>query len=329
MTMSHGVRTAGFRVDADASIHQQFLTYVTSPDGELLTGAIRFFSADPPAPGSLVWGRLVGYHTSADVRRRPSTFDLALAYACGWRGPGALRLGRPGGIGETAVLGLLEQVRASVFASARLLYEQTGLDLVSRDDRLSLPGALTMSLLGACDCRHHRRDCGNRCGRDCCFPDHDIRTWDPDSCHLRPFIDQAVRGTAQRRILGGAFAESMLYRTIEAEGRVLCRTVEWGCCEVCGHSFEGQVCPNPHASAATAAVRRVPRKNQIIVPAIGAGAGHVPLDRWWCRDCDHLYGVARRRQVQSACPRCGRPPSACKAVWILAGRSPVADCVLQ
>jgi len=105
-----------------------------------------------------------------------------------------------------------------------------------------------MSLLGACDCRHHRRDCRNRCGRGCCFGDHDTRTWDPDSCYLRPFIDQAVRGTAQRRILGGAFAESMLYRAIEAEGRVLCRTVEWGCCEVCGRSFQGQVCPNRHAS---------------------------------------------------------------------------------
>lgn len=164
-----------------------------------------------------------------------------------------------------------------------------------------------LALTGRCDCGHHLRGCTG-CGRGCCFTDHDLRSWDPYRCHLRPFVDQAVRGTAQRRILGGAFAASMLFRALEREGRILCRTVEWGRCDVCGRAFEGLHCPEPHPRQA-GSVRREPRKNQLIAPADESG-GHLPLQRWWCAECQHLYGAAAARATAVPdCPRCARRPS--------------------
>jgi len=170
-----------------------------------------------------------------------------------------------------------------------------------------------MSLTGRCDCRHHVRGCTG-CGRNCCFPDHDLRTWDPYRCHLRPFVDQAVRGTAQRRIMGGAFAASMLFRSLERDGKLLCRTVEWGRCEDCGRVFEGLHCPEPHPHH-PGSIRREPRKNQLIRPADGEG-GHLPFKRWWCAACHHLYGGAGVRPANTpGCPRCGSAPARRMTVW--------------
>ena len=253
----------------------------------------------------------------------PNPYDLAVAWAGGWRpGPAVRERGsRP--VGELAVLAVIEQVTASLHATIRMLELQTGLVTVERDEIGSVAAAMGMSLLGACDCDHHVRGCRGTCGRGCCYGDHDLRNWDPRHCHLRPFIDQAVRGSAQRRIIGGAFATSMLYRTLEAEGRLLCRTVEWGRCDVCGRSFEGTTCPAAHPRTA-ATVLREPRKNQIIVPARSSGSGHVPIQRWWCLNCHHLYGAAGERSAPVApCPRCGAISKNSKAVWTLAPAAPM------
>lgn len=277
--------------------------------------AISFFlGRDSWGPDATVWEAL---RTVVAARPHPNPYDVALARALGWRNPDLGVRYAPGQVCEQAVLALMEQVQASLGVSLRLLDLVTGAQVTARDDRASMAGAIAMSLLGVCDCGHHVRGC-HGCGRGCCFPDHDLRTWDPVTCHLRPFVDQAVRGTAQRRLLGGAFAESMLYRLLAAEGRLLCRTVEWGRCEDCGRTFEGVRCPSSPTHGATP-VRREPRKNQIIVPATVGIEGHVPVQRWWCGACRHLYGFAGDpRGTVQPCPRCAGAPSASKAVWTLA-----------
>ncbi|GEM_PF-5512427 len=240
-------------------------------------------------------------------------YDLALAWAVGWN---PLRAPRPAvhvASTEPALYALIEQAASSIAVSARLLSERAGLAVVEREEHGSLAAMFGMSLTGRCDCGHHVRGCTG-CGRTCCFADHDLRTWDPYRCHFRPFVDQAVRGTAQRRIMGGAFAASMLFRALEREGKLLCRTVEWGRCDVCDRAFEGLHCPEPHPRQ-TGPVRREPRKNQLIQPATADG-GHLPLQRWWCAECHHLFGAAGARETDVAsCPRCERRPNRRMTVW--------------
>jgi hypothetical protein len=296
-----------------------------SPDDDDLGRAVAFFTARTASPpDEPLWRTLCA---AAARPCAPNPYDLALAWAAGWRGDRQRPPFTPGRVGELAVLALVEQVQAALLASIRLLAAQTGLAIVTPDETASMAAAMGMSLLGVCDSGHHPRRCGGTCGGTCCFADHDIRTWDPATCHLRPFVDQAVRGTAQKRILGGAFASSMMFRLLEAEGRVLCRTVEWGRCEVCGRAFEGSRCPAPHRPA-VAPSRREPRKNQIIVPAVGAADGYVPMQRWWCAACCHLYGSAASARRRSAtCPRCGSASSTSKAVWTLATTPRVTEAV--
>jgi hypothetical protein len=293
------------------------------PDADLALAVAYFLPRSSPAPGTEDWLALCDVAMSAS---RPHPYDPSLAWAAGWRPGRAVGPFQPGQVGELAVLALAEQVEASVAVTLRLLESQTGIAIVDREEVASTAYVITMSLLGVCDCGHHLRECGRRCGRSCCFLDHDLRTWNPDVCHLRPFIDQAVRGTALRRILGGAFASGMLFRILEAEGRLLCRTVEWARCDDCGRTFEGTRCPSPHRPPDVAA-RREPRKNQLIVPAGDSGPGHVPIKRWWCANCHHLYGSAiSSRRGAVACPRCGTATTTTKAVWTLAAhRRPTVD----
>jgi len=292
------------------------------PDADLALAVAYFLPRYSSPPNADEWRELCD---GASGITRPHPYDPALAWAAGWRprrSPGPFI---PGQVGELAVLALAEQVEASLTVTLRLLAVQTGIAIVDREEIASTAYVITMSLLGVCDCDHHLRDCAHRCRRACCFPDHDLRTWDPDACHLRPFIDQAVRGTAQRRILGGAFASSMLFRILEAEGRLLCRTVEWGRCDECGRTFEGTHCPSPHRPSRVP-IRREPRKNQLIVPARDTGSGHVPMQRWWCEGCRHLYGSATNaRRGAVSCPRCGTATTATKAVWTLAAYRRVAS----
>ena len=277
-----------------------------APD-ELLARAVVYFTDAFPSPDEHL--EMVNIHslTGANV------YDLALAWAVGWnpiRGPRPATDVRPT---EPALFALIEQAGASIAVTTRLLAENTGLAVVDRDDHGSLAALFGLSITGRCDCGHHVRGCTG-CGRGCCFRDHDLRTWDPYRCHLRPFVDQAVRGTAQRRIMGGAFAASMLFRALEREGSLLCRTVEWGRCDVCGRAFEGMSCPEPHPRPA-GSVRREPRKNQLIRPA-GDDRGHLPLQRWLGTECHHLFGVASARDAEGPhCPRCARPPRRRMTVW--------------
>lgn len=292
------------------------------PDADLALAVAYFLPRYSPPPATDDWLALCDAATGVT---RPHPYDPALAWAAGWRPGRASGPFTPGQVGELAVLALAEQVEASLAVTLRLLAAQTGIAIVDREEVSSTAYVITMSLLGVCDCGHHLRECGRRCRRSCCFPDHDLRTWDPGVCHLRPFIDQAVRGTAQRRILGGAFASSMLFRILEAEGRLLCRTVEWGRCDDCGRAFEGAHCPSPHPQSRVTS-RREPRKNQLIVPARDSGPGHVPIQRWWCGDCRHLYGSAiNSRRGGVACPRCGSATTTTKAVWTLAAHRRAAS----
>jgi len=299
--------------------HETYLRYLddvaddwtTGADGpaqdELLAGAVVYFSDLAPTRDEHEAMLRISAATGANV------YDLALAWAVGWsplRAPRPAVTVRPN---EHALYALVEQAGASIAVSARMLAETTGLAVVDRDDHGSLAAIFGLSLAGLCDCGHHVRGCTG-CGRGCCFADHDLRTWDPLRCHLRAFVDQAVRGTAQRRILGGAFAEGMLFRALEREGRLLCRTVEWGRCDVCGRAFEGTRCPEPHPQRA-GSVRREPHKNQLIAPAAD-DHGHQPLLRWLCTECHHLFGAAGSHDPEAArCPRCSRRADRRMTVW--------------
>jgi hypothetical protein len=205
-------------------------------------------------------------------------------------------------------------VRFSVTATEDLLRGQLGLDLVEPGEHASLAAGFTVSLLGRCDCDHHRRGCGGRCERGCCFEDHDLAHWDPARVPMRAFVDQAVRGTAQRRVLGAAFAEGLLYRALEPEGRVLCRVVEVARCSGCGTTFEGPRCHAPGCEAeAGAANARVARRNRLIVPLPQPGGAYVEAQRWECRNCRNLYGHGRPtslREGDARCPWCGWEPPA-------------------
>lgn len=285
------------------------------PGDDDLTRALAYFAGRERVPDA---DELSALRLVALTEPHPHPYDLAVAWASGWRGQTGPTPFVRGQVSERAVLALVEQVESAVRVSVRLLSLQIGLTVVEPDEIVSMASVIAMSLLGACNCGHHLRGCGGSCGRSCCYPDHDLRTWDPGQCHLRPFIDQAVRGTAQRRILGGAFACSMMFRLLQAEGRLLCRTVEWGHCEICERLFEGSRCPAPHRPS-TSAVRREPRKNQIIVPASSNAVGHVPMQRWWCAPCRHLHGSASDGYRRAAsCPRCGSISTSTKAVWTLA-----------
>ncbi|MDM7853459.1 hypothetical protein [Cellulomonas alba] len=273
----------------------------------LLASAVVYFSDLAPAPVEHEAMLRISASTGANV------YDLALAWSIGWsplRGPRPAVAVQPT---ENALYALVEQAGASIAVTSRMLTETTGLAVVERDDHGSLAALFGLSLTGLCDCGHHVRGCTG-CGRGCCFADHDLRTWDPYRCHLRAFVDQAVRGTAQRRIMGGAFAGGMLFRALEREGRLLCRTVEWGRCDVCGRAFEGTSCPEPHPRRA-GSVRREPHKNQLIEPA-AADRGHVPLQRWLCTECHHLFGAAGSHDPEAdRCPRCARRSSRRMTVW--------------
>lgn len=274
---------------------------------ELLAGAVVYFSELAPTWDEHQAMLDISAVTGANV------YDLALAWSIGWSPAGEPRAEGAVRPTENALYALIEQTAASVAVSSRMLAETTGLAVVERDDHGSLAAIFGMSITGRCDCGHHVRGCTG-CGRGCCFADHDLRTWDPYRCHLRAFVDQAVRGTAQRRILGGAFAGGMLFRALEREGRLLCRTVEWSRCDVCGRAFEGSSCPEPHPRRA-GSVRREPRKNQLIQPA-GDERGHLPLQRWLCTACHHLFGVAGAHDAEAArCPRCARRSSRRMTVW--------------
>lgn len=299
--------------------HESYLRYLDALVGE------RLDSRDTPAPVERLARALVyftdRYPTTTELGAMlavheatgANVYDLALAWGIGWnpmRGPRRARITPPSDI---ALFALVEQAGAAVAATVRLLTERAGLAVVDREEVSSLAAVFALSLTGRCDCGHHVRGCTG-CGRNCCFPDHDLRTWDPERCHLRPFVDQAVRGTAQRRIMGGAFAAGMLFRALEREGKLLCRTVEWGRCEDCGRAFEGLRCPEPHPHR-PGSIRREPRKNQLVRPADGAG-GHLPLQRWWCSGCHHLYGAAGpKRDGVDACPRCAGAPERRMTVW--------------
>ena len=225
---------------------------------------------------------------------------------------------------EMSYATMINQVRASLIVTNRLLGEQFPQFQLSPDDILEFPGDFTVSLLGPCDCGHHSRGCRKDCGRECCFAPHDLATWDPGVCHLRPFIDQAVRGTATRQILGGAFAESLAFRTMEREGRVLRRRVEFKYCPRCDHRYEEATCPQPGCDAPEGqAVRRVARPNWLIRPE-HEGGNYREMIRWVCGGCENIYPIRFRLREPVAddpCPLCGwRPVPGARAatitVWV-------------
>ncbi|MDQ6796679.1 MAG: hypothetical protein M3011_01425 [Actinomycetota bacterium] len=84
-----------------------------------------------------------------------NVFDLVLAFGCGW----GRAVVRDGGRWEVAYPAMINQVGASLVASNRLLANQFPQFALTSDDLLELPGDFAVSLLGSCDCGHHRREC--------------------------------------------------------------------------------------------------------------------------------------------------------------------------
>jgi len=308
-------------IDADAPLERAMAAVVAVGPG----GA-------PPAP---VWEHvqeIVGkYGPGGGDGLGENPVDLVVAMGCGW---GRLtERGTNGWSGRwpNAVLALSAVVRASATATNELLRNQLPQFALSSDDLDELPSYFALSLLGGCDCVHHRRGCGGTCGRECCFGDHDLATWDPATCHLRPFVDQAVRGTAAEQILGGAFADSMLYRQLEREGRILRRRAEFRRCPGCNQLYDEPTCPTPGCIPSKGAIpKRVARPNWLILPEHEGGT-YREVVRWICgsTDCGNLYPirfVRTDRIADDPCPVCGwtpgvKPPTTV-TVWVrLTGRA--------
>ena len=254
--------------------------------------------------------------TVAHLRRLAATpgirsgpFDITMGFGCGWDRPGATARVGWDGVWEPAFFALVSQVEASLRATAQLFAAQLPAFAVSADDLAELPTTFAVALVWGCDCGHHVRTCiNNACASACCFAPHALRSWDPSQANLRCFVDQAVRGSAELRIRGAAFAESLLYHAWRGDGRVLCRPVEFGRCAGCDAVFESARCPECGPGAV---VRRFARQNWLVRSA-DSGGGHQRVTRWRCGNtgCESLYpqgpwGTAR---PAARCPACGWVP---------------------
>ena len=103
-----------------------------SPDDDDLGRAVAFFTARTASPPDEPLWRILC--AAAARPRAPNPYDLALAWAAGWRGDRQRPPFTPGRVGELAVLALVEQVQAALLASIRLLAAQTGLAIVTPDE---------------------------------------------------------------------------------------------------------------------------------------------------------------------------------------------------
>lgn len=279
------------------------------------------FFGPPGIPPPEIWNTYVALHEQlAAAVSNPASlnpFDITLALGCGWGRAAIGPVGQWEGRWEVAYAAMINQLSASVLSTNRLLIDHFPQFAMTDDDMLELPGYFALSLLVSCDCGHHRRGCatvrdGHACERDCCFPPHDLRQWDPSECHLRPFIDQAVRGTAAKQILGGAFAESLTYSALEREGRVLRRRVEFKRCPGCQVLYDDAACPTPACEPAPdVPVPLVARANWLIHPE-HEGGNYRELERWVCGSCGNLYAKRFRLQAPlpaGSCPVCGWGPA--------------------
>lgn len=273
------------------------------------------FFGPPGVPPPEIWttytARLERLGSAMPVLGRLNHFDLMLAFGCGW-GRDVVLGGQWEGRWEVAYAAMINQVKSSLIATSRLLFDQLPQFTLDEDDLIGLAVDFTLSLLGTCDCGHQRRSQTQLAGSPCSFPPHDLRSWDPSTCHLRPFIDQAVRGGATRRILGGAFAESLLYVALRREQRILRGRVEFKSCPTCETRYEEVVCPSPGCNVpAGTATPRGARPNWLFLPDQWGG-NYRKMARWVCGGCQNLYPRRfRLRTVLPAdpCPACGWTPS--------------------
>lgn len=249
--------------------------------------------------------------------------DLAAAFGCGWRRAIVLGADAWSARWDGAIDYLVGQVRASLQATADLIANQLPQFALSAEDLEELPEYFTIALVFACDCGYHKRTCRQRCGGECCSADHALTEWDPARCHLRAFVDQAVRGTARAQLLGGAFADSLLYKSLERDGRILRRFVEAKQCTQCGVNYEGSACDDPACEAVDEqAVLHVAVSNRLILPE-HEGGNYREVVRWICGECANLFPQRVRRHhivLGDACPRCGWAPGerapATKTLWV-------------
>ena len=110
---------------------------------EVSAAAIVFFGPPGPPPPE-VWNAYVTLHrelaaTASDAEAL-NVFDLVLAFGCGWRRPIDRRRGGWWGRWETAYATMINQVRASLVATGRLLDNQFPQFPLNDDDLLELPG---------------------------------------------------------------------------------------------------------------------------------------------------------------------------------------------
>ncbi|MFN0090160.1 MAG: hypothetical protein ACKVWR_07830 [Acidimicrobiales bacterium] len=245
-----------------------------------------------------------------------SPADLAVAFGLGWRrqlGADAWDQRWP-----LAFVELIRLVRTCLWETAAGLAAIAPHAALSEDDLLELPSLFAMALTGSCDCGHHVQACrrgAERCAAECCYERHELRRWQPSRCHLRSFVDEAIRGSAQKGIRGGWFSDSMLYRVLAEDSRLLRRKVEHCRCDSCGCLFEGAHCPDCDAPI-TPGTRREARGNWLVTPA-SHGGDHHELVRWQCGECANLWPS----YDGNGCPRCGWRPAAGKSpgrvtVWV-------------
>ncbi|MGE0880486.1 MAG: hypothetical protein AB7L13_21725 [Acidimicrobiia bacterium] len=251
--------------------------------------------------------------------------DLAAAFGCGWQRGIDRTAGGWYARWDGAIDYMVGQVASSVQATATILANQLPQFALSDDDIEELPDYFAVAIVFACDCGYHQRTCRQRCGGGCCSVDHALTHWNPKRCHLRAFVDQAVRGTARPQILGGAFADSMLYKSLERDGRILRRFVEAKQCPTCETLYEASQCEQPGCGPVDDdAVLHVAVPNRLILPE-HEGGNYREVVRWVCGDpqCRNLFEQRVRRHqlvLGDGCPRCGWQPGAkapaTKTLWV-------------
>lgn len=269
------------------------------------------------APPVAIWEAL---HAKIPEVRYPdqdwSCLELAIACGCGWNGCDQPRR-------EPARSSAwLKDWDGAILAFRFLVYEgmESLLYFLERrvnhfpkvtSDRLQQAwmdaDVIGLQLIrGKCECGHHVAPCrqGNKCGRFCCDPKHDLSHWCPSRQSLRGFIRQAIRGNAGGAFLPGAFVYSAAFPFLRtADNLQAIPPVEFWRCHACGQEYEGSHCPECDTLPDVRRTLRFARHNWLYVPY---GTDEIIYykqeDRWKCTSetCRNLHA-----QPQKKCFLCG------------------------
>jgi hypothetical protein len=250
-------------------------------------------------------------------RTEVDVVDLAVAWGCGWGrvvSPGHAWRGR----WDAALLSLCSLTERSVARTLRWLADNisglgTTLRAAGPDEHrcrlVTYANQIAMELsLGAPAGKPARPALVN---------------WRPDDCRFSAFVANAVRGSAQLPLRGGAFAASMLAALLREDHLLRVDVAEFSVCHACNPELIVQAprrrgielstvrrglhdlarCPDCGAPPHPAHTYRLARKNWLIVPADWGGR-YEAVHRHRCPGCGNLFPAGHER-----CPLCLCPAS--------------------